>query len=67
MTFVVHHCGLQEDETPLNYAARGGHLDVARLLIEKGAKVDVIDDVGRAFLICVSVVDYVCSMRPDAC
>jgi len=38
-------------KTALNYAAREGHLDVARLLVERGAKLELADDNGVTPLI----------------
>ena len=35
----------QNGKTALVYASEGGHVDVAKLLIEKGAKVDAADEV----------------------
>ncbi len=42
-------------KTPLSYAARAGHLDVARLLIERGANLELADGNGVTPLLCAIV------------
>ena len=37
MTFI------EQGETPLRYAAKSGHLDIVKYLIEKGANLDKAD------------------------
>ena len=39
----------QKGVTPLSSAARGGHVDVVRLLLKKGANKDAADMVGGAW------------------
>ena len=39
-------CCLQRGDTTLHWAARGGHDEVARLLLGAGAPVDAVDQVG---------------------
>ncbi|KAJ8966238.1 hypothetical protein NQ314_003653 [Rhamnusium bicolor] len=38
--------------TALHYAARNGHLDVCKFLIEKGADIDSVTRVGKATALC---------------
>ena len=40
---------LQDELTPLLWAANMGHVEVARLLIEKGAKIEAKDKVRRVW------------------
>jgi ankyrin repeat protein len=40
----VNARSLHKDETPLHVASRGGHADIAKLLLEHGADVEVQDD-----------------------
>ncbi len=40
--------GLHAHGTPLHHAAGGGHLDVVRLLVERGARLDIEDKLWRA-------------------
>ena len=41
----------QDGRTPLSWACRSGHSDVAQLLINKGASFDVTDEVSYYFYI----------------
>ena len=36
---------LQNDTQPLHLASKGGHIETARMLLEKGAAVDALDEV----------------------
>ena len=40
----VNHVDKLANQTPLYYAARRGHLEMAKLLIEKGAEISHIDN-----------------------
>ncbi len=51
---------LQDGRTPLHLAAEKGHPEIIKLLIDKGAKVDIKDNVGpssatRQYTPCVVV------------
>jgi ankyrin repeat protein/nucleoside phosphorylase len=52
------------EETPLHYAAEGGHLDIVQALVEAGSDLQVLDTGGRTPLRCAqlnqhsAVVDY---------
>ena len=35
----------QDNKTPLHYVAESGHSDVVQALLDRGAKVDVVDNV----------------------
>lgn len=40
----VDYCNIGEDSSPLSHAARNGHLEVCKLLLEAGANVLDVDD-----------------------
>ena len=43
----VNHADNLAGQTPLYYAARRGHLELCKLLIEKGADVTLLDNSGK--------------------
>jgi len=42
---------VQQRETPLIHAAKGGHIDIVRLLLDRGAAIDAKDRMGRTALL----------------
>ena len=52
MSFILY----QWQDTALHYAAFKGHVDVARLLLEKGAYVNAIDNVSDMILEIIIIV-----------
>jgi ankyrin repeat protein len=56
---------LQDGDTALRIACRNGHLDVARLLLDSGAKVDATNKVG-CWRLCSSSVPCISLLHADA-
>ena len=46
---------LQDGSTPLHYACYNGHADVARFLVEKGAKLEASRKVCDSIELCVAL------------
>ena len=43
MRLSSHHFSLQDGETALIRASRGGHIECVKLLLDKGASADLLD------------------------
>ena len=54
LLILIPTCYLQEGNTPLLFACFNGLSDVAQLLINKGASVDVTDEVSYMYL-CLNI------------
>ena len=52
-------CYIQKGYTPLLLACDNGHSDVAQLLINKGASIDVTNEVSYKY-ICMNIYMYSC-------
>ena len=48
----VHLIQLQDNKTPLHYAAEGGNESVVQVLLDKGASVDHVDKVSDYITTC---------------